>query len=373
VRPGFSIFCDKLVTMEQTVSRLLRFHQQNRLLTHLLFWGVVYGLGWVEMLFNSGLTPAQSGKEIAWLMLNRIPMAYLLVYVLVLRLFQKARQWLAILYFLVGCYGLYVVSSVLDSYIFAPNDGKKVLLWLQLSDFSFFFQNYLLSHLGAGVFVLLVKLLIGQAEGQRKALTLEKQKAELELKLLKAQLNPHFLFNTLNNIYALSLLQSPQTPEAIARLSEILDYVLYRCNTDRLPLSSEIAFIENYMALEKLRYGDRLEVVLIKKLPHDLPIAPMILLTLVENAFKHGASEDTGTPRIEVDLATTNSQIICQVSNQYNENQTDRQGGKIGLANIRQQLELLYGPHYDLRTEANEGIFKVFLQINNAHRGSQNR
>jgi len=129
---------------------------------------------------------------------------------------------------------------------------------------------------------------------KQKTLQIDKEKIETELNLLKAQLNPHFLFNTLNNIYVLALENSSKTAYSIEKLSEILDYILYRCTDKYSSLKAEVKMLENYIELEKLRYDDRLRVTLKKQIEKDIAIAPLILLSFVENAFKHGAGEDSG-------------------------------------------------------------------------------
>ena len=116
----------------------------------------------------------------------------------------------------------------------------------------------------------------------------------MELKVLKNQLNPHFLFNTLNNLYALTLKKDDKAPEVIAKLSEILDFVLYRCNDDFVCMEKEIKLLENYISLEKLRYSEnRLAISFTKDIQENSKISPLILLTFVENAFKHGVINET--------------------------------------------------------------------------------
>jgi len=206
-------------------------------------------------------------------------------------------------------------------------------------------------------------LLKDQLAVQRRALTLEKQKAEAELKLLKTQLNPHFLFNTLNNIYALALVKSPVTPGAIGRLSEILDYILYRCDALYVPLSGEIALLNNYISLEKLRYDERLKVNFNYPADPRAEIAPLILLTIVENAFKHGAGNDTGEPTVNIALSAENGRFEFIVSNSY-QLKAAANTTSIGLPNLKQQLELIYpGRHY-LAISQTGNLFIVTLTIN---------
>jgi sensor histidine kinase YesM len=164
----------------------------------------------------------------------------------------------------------------------------------------------------------------------------------------------------------LSLLNSPKTSESIARLSEILDYILYRCNVPKVPLAGEIKLIENYVALEKLRYDERLRVRFDKIIEKEVEIAPLLLLTLVENAFKHGASEDAGSPTIDIELCVNEQHIRFNISNsvKMSEETSRKTGSGIGLKNLRQQLDLIYGKNYGLETYSDVAKFEVELLIN---------
>ncbi|MEM9302298.1 MAG: histidine kinase [Pseudomonadota bacterium] len=178
---------------------------------------------------------------------------------------------------------------------------------------------------------------------QREASSREQRKAA-EIEALKNQLNPHFIFNTLNNIYALAIQRSPQTAEAVAKLSGILDYVLYRCGNDYVSLGEEVAMLEDYMALERLRFGDRVEVSFSNDSAGNEPVAPLLFLTLIENAFKHGVSQALGDAAVDVALRSDDREIVLEVSNTRPApaNDDDAQRSGIGLANLRRQLGLLY-------------------------------
>ena len=134
-------------------------------------------------------------------------------------------------------------------------------------------------------------------EQKEVANLLEKKKTN-ELDALKNQLNPHFLFNTLNNLYVLALKKSDKTPEVIAKLSEILDYILYRCKNAFVPLKNEINLLHNYIALEKVRYNKRVDVTFNESIENNVQIAPLLLLTFLENAFKHGVSQEINKAKI---------------------------------------------------------------------------
>ena len=179
------------------------------------------------------------------------------------------------------------------------------------------------------------------------------------------ELNPHFLFNTLNNIYTLSLNNSPKAPISIGKLSNILDHILYRCNSTFVSLSSEIELLRNYIELEKLRYDKRLKVNIHTNIESDREIPPLILLSLVENAFKHGAGEDSGSPEIDIQISNTEAlfvfKIVNTVSNDYENKNKNK--GNIGLLNIRKQLDLIYNKAYHLNIENLEHSFIVVLEI----------
>ena len=192
-------------------------------------------------------------------------------------------------------------------------------------------------------------------------IALKKEKTAAELKALKSQLNPHFLFNTLNNIYSLSLDNSPKTSESIGKLSEILDYILYRCDSKFVSLADEIKLLENYIDLEKLRYDDRLQVTFQKQVESNVQIAPLVLLSLVENAFKHGAGEDGGSPIIYISLTAKQNLFTFVITNSLIETLVEKPKATIGLENIKKQLDLLYPNKYQLKIEKQANLFTVTL------------
>jgi LytS/YehU family sensor histidine kinase len=194
-------------------------------------------------------------------------------------------------------------------------------------------------------------------------LLIEKQQAELNY--LKSQTNPHFLFNTLNNIYSLARDKSDLAPESILRLSKILRYMLYEAGGAYIAIEQELKIIGDYIALEKLRYDDSLRVNFsndIEDMRQALP--PLLLIPLVENAFKHGVSETRTLPFVEIHLSVNNRQLVFFVKNSTEE--IPEQGyirENIGLSNLRRQLELLY-KEYNLSVKHSESGFTATLKIN---------
>lgn len=202
---------------------------------------------------------------------------------------------------------------------------------------------------------------------QQATQQLVEDKLSAELKFLRSQIHPHFLFNTLNNLYALTLKKSDTAPEVVLKLSHLLNYMLYECNTDRVPLSKEIELIENYVSLEKLRYGDRLDVSFnVSGLNGDHVIAPMLILPFVENSFKHGVSDETDNAWVSIDLAIKNGQMILKIDNSKS-NDISHDGQKyregIGLQNVKRRLQLSYEGNYDLKILDTDESYLVVLKI----------
>ena len=194
-------------------------------------------------------------------------------------------------------------------------------------------------------------------------LRIEKQEAELNY--LKSQTNPHFLFNTLNNIYALARDKSDLAPESVLRLSKILRFMLYETGGEYIAIEEELKIISDYIALEKLRYDESLHINFnydIEDMKQAIP--PLLLIPLVENAFKHGASETRTQPFVDIHLSVKNRQLALLVKNS-SDGFTGEEKVKenIGLSNLRRQLELLF-TDYNLSVEQSEGVFTATLKIN---------
>ena len=191
------------------------------------------------------------------------------------------------------------------------------------------------------------------------------EKKEAELNYLKSQTNPHFLFNTLNNIYSLARDKSDLAPESILRLSKILRFMLYETGGNYIAIDQEIKIIGDYIALEKLRYDDSLRINFnydIEDMKQAMP--PLLLMPLVENAFKHGVSETRNQPFVDIHLSINKRQLMFVVKNSTEDSPTDKNVKEnIGLSNLRRQLELLY-KEYNLAVQQNIFDFTATLKIN---------
>jgi two-component system, LytTR family, sensor histidine kinase AlgZ len=191
----------------------------------------------------------------------------------------------------------------------------------------------------------------------------EKEKVTAELQLLKAQVHPHFLFNTLNNIYSFSLQNSPKTPGMILKLSSLLSYMLYECKGDEVLLEKEIEVMKAYKDLEKERYGNRLDISWnVEGDVKDKYIAPLLLLPFLENAFKHGTSELFEKPWLSLDVIVKGNTLRCKIANSKDEVICVRDNG-IGVQNVKRRLQFLYPGNHELKLSDEENFFVVSLMI----------
>jgi len=218
-------------------------------------------------------------------------------------------------------------------------------------------------------FVTAIKITFDFLKEQKRVTDLEKSQLETELLFLKSQISPHFFFNTLNNIYSLSVEKSNKTPKIVLKLSELMRYMLYDTKSTRQTLEKEILCIQNYLDLERIRNDDRLEVNMsISGDIHDKEISPIILLTFVENAFKHGVNKNTGNVLIDIDFKVKGDFLHFTITNPMPEITKHRdlfnKSSGIGLENVQKRLELGYNKKdYKLSFKNKKDIFVVKLVI----------
>ena len=214
---------------------------------------------------------------------------------------------------------------------------------------------------GAAIAVKLFRL---QLAGKEKENNLIRDKLETELKFLRNQTNPHFLFNTLNNIYALARKKSDETADVVMRLSKLLRFMLYETKNEQIRISDELKIIDDYIELEKIRYDDRLTLSFVREIDDENEaIAPLLLIPFVENAFKHGASESRFESFINLEMTLQNGILEFYIENSKEENGKKINDENIGLTNVRRQLELIYKEH-EVSIKCEAAVFKVSLKIN---------
>ncbi|MDO3626424.1 sensor histidine kinase [Mucilaginibacter sp. BT774] len=293
------------------------------------------------------------------------------------------------LYFLIprylqkGQYGLYIFFLALiiiaSSFLIVP--GYFVSAWLAgsnakkyfgiTSDWSGFYNaaktEPLKSTIAAITLGMSIKLTKNWIETQRRQQALEKEKLETELKFLKYQFNPHFLFNSINSIFFLIHKNPDMASASLAKFSELLRHQLYECNDEQIPLSKEVTYLENFIELEKLRQSPSLQVNvnIDEGYSSGTGIAPFILMTFVENAFKHVSKHKTKSNWINIDLVLAGTQLSFTVSNSAakNESRDVVNYGGIGLKNVQRRLDLVYPGQYQLDIQDNQDAFLVKLDL----------
>lgn len=244
--------------------------------------------------------------------------------------------------------------------------AKGIIDWPRFR-FLFFFPDYFRLLLGLGLGTTLELLFLYDLERKRNN-EMEKQKAISDLNFLKNQLNPHFLLNSLNNIYSLALKKSEDTTHAILQLSDLLRHVLYESGKNKISLGDEITFIKNYINLEKLKFSDENRpninfTVSVKNA--EYPIVPLLMMTLVENAFKHGISY-LQPSFILISLEENERDVIFSVVNSVHRRgsiQPENEHKGLGVRNLEKQMELSYPGRYSFTQKIENNLFKTFLTI----------
>ena len=210
-----------------------------------------------------------------------------------------------------------------------------------------------------------IKLTKGWIEQRDKLQVIERQNVKNELEFLKSQIQPHFFFNTLNNLYSLTVRKSDLAPEVVLKLSDLMSYMLYESDNAKTTLRKELEHIQNYLDLESLRFGDRLHLdfqVVGATESHSVP--PLILLPFIENAFKHGTSHETGELNLTIFLQIKDKNLIFEITNPRFESKTSRKKHKgLGLKNVTRRLDLLYGKNYTLSIQPTGSQYHISLKL----------
>lgn len=238
-------------------------------------------------------------------------------------------------------YSLYSYSSTMLIFVFgmAPLAGHKIAIYLR--------DRALL-----------------QQKMEQERLEAEIKLKEAELKLLKSQIHPHFLFNTLNNLYSLSLEKSDRAPDLIIRLADMLSYIIYDCNSEKVPLTKEVDFLNSFIELQKVRYDSCDIHFAINGDLNNKQIAPMILHTFIDNSFKHGPDKDSGNSWIKISLGLKEEVLFFTVINStIKDEMYENKASGIGISNAMKRLNLIYPERHDLVINHSSNRYSVFLKI----------
>ena len=225
--------------------------------------------------------------------------------------------------------------------------------------FMFFLLNCIVAAIAIGIRHFIRTRQIRQQLQDEKA-----KHTEAELAWLKNQINPHFLFNTLNNISSLTQIDPDAAQDAIAQLSDLLRYAMYETNKKTVPISGEVEFMRNYISLMKLRCNEKTEVKTTFDIAQDVEIAPLLFISLIENAFKHGVSSSRSS-MIDIHLEQEDGSIVFACDNtNYPKDDADRSGSGIGIENPRRRLDLMYADHYSWQQWLEDDIYHVRVTLN---------
>jgi LytS/YehU family sensor histidine kinase len=206
-------------------------------------------------------------------------------------------------------------------------------------------------------------LFFGWAFQQWKWLkTLESKKGKAELALLKSQINPHFFFNTLNNLYGLTVEKSNDAPDVVLKLSDMMRYTIYMGKEDLVSLKEEVKYLQNYIELHKIRYQKKVDITFKHNNTTDYKIAPLLYIIALENAFKHGVEKLTENAYIHINLTTKQGFILFEIENNFEKPETNFAAGGIGLDNLKQRLHLLYPKKHQLQINKSNSVYKLSIK-----------
>lgn len=350
--------------------KILEFLEKRPYAGHIMFWiglFLIESLG-TELDYEHVL---QRMLHKAVLTIPKIIAAYTLVYYQIPNLLFKKKYVLFTISFVIVCYLVCVGARILVVYvveeILRPKPFEQETISEIFADVGMLYRHYYLGAYLPAIILLILKLLKDGFDKKSALEKMEKEKISAELSFLKSQIHPHFLFNTLNNLYVLTLKKSDTAPETVLKLSEILDYMLYRCNDPYITIEQEIQLIQNYVALEHIRYGKKLSVdVSIEVDNFQAKITPLLLISIIENAFKHGVSGSSSNSIVSIKVSVENSQMHFEVFNskpKITQKDLTKIKEGIGLKNTRKQLALVYKDKSSIEVVEDSSSYLVSLTI----------
>ncbi|MFN8345689.1 MAG: histidine kinase [Spirosomataceae bacterium] len=335
------------------------------LLLHLSFWCVYFSFFFYQIRFpirGQEVSFLDAFKNTSFEVLFMMLVVYLNYFFFLPRFLNHKSLLRYILEFSIPFAVLVRAFILLKRYLIDGNTQKICYFYEDK-----FTVNVVLSTLFIVVFVGMLKFAEGWLELEAKTKEIENERLTSELRFLKAQINPHFLFNTLNNLYYLAFTHSPNTTEVIAKLSQMMRYMIYDSNHAKVPLSKEIEYMKNYISLEKLRLNEPIPIHFeITGNTNGILIVPLIFISFLENAFKHGVSNNFSGAWITADIVLEGTACIYTVANSRlpdNLMNKEEQSG-IGLNNVKRRLELSYPDNFELEIEDKADEYRVRLKLN---------
>ncbi len=330
---------------------------------HIIFWVIYFLINFIRYgSMNDDYWYSLKSNLIEFPL--NISITYFTIYFLIPRFIPSKKYFRFTLYFLLSLVIFYFIRTELTLYLVSEN------IWPEAegSDKAFTFNHIIAVTIGIIYvigFVSAIKLTNDWIFEKRRNDKLKKLQLQTELEYLRTQIQPHFFFNTLNNLYALTLEKSDYAPKVVLKLSEIMEYVLYDVKDKKVRLIKEIRYLQSYLELEKLRYGNRIEThIEIKGNVGEVHIPPLIFITFIENSFKYGKTvEDDTKININISFELRGYFLYFTVTNPYvpSVDITEKKG--IGIKNIKRRLDLLYGENYELNIFTKDSQFIVELKI----------
>jgi len=328
-------------------------------LHHLIIWLFIAGL-WFQLRYEDYRTPFIAFQVTVLKVVDLALMIYITNLVLIPRLLYKKRYWLFGFLFP----GMIISSSILKMNIIGRITNNPLLLDLSGNIKDRIYDN-MIPHFFLVTAGAAIKFMIDQINLQHKIAEMAKEKAEAELSFLKSQINPHFLFNSLNSVYFLIDKNNTDARQALHKFSDMLRYQLYEAGDEKIPIEKEINYIKDYVDLQKLRKDENYSVQFnCSPEVKDFSIEPLLLISFVENAFKH-ISHKTGQPNfvnVEMDRKNGLFEFTVENSKEGNVLATEKRGG-IGLNNVKRRLELLYPGKHELQIENTDDIYKLNFKL----------
>ena len=332
-------------------------------LVHLTAWAVVLGM---PLFVTSPDRPLMNGPQYARFLL--VPLSFMVVFYTNYFVLIRRHLFAHRIGRFVGC-NLVLIAAVMFGvhlffrFVLPPDMARPPIPRPWQDTVRFFAGNALLYMLVVGVSVA-IRMTSGWYRAEAARRQLEHSRTQAELQNLKSQLNPHFLFNTLNNIYSLIQLDADRAQQAVHDLSRMLRYVLYESSCPTVPLAAEVEFLRDYIELMRIRLPRHVEVgVSLPEEPSPTPVAPLLFISLIENAFKHGTSNDRPS-FIRIDIHERGGELVCRIRNScFPKTASDRSGSGIGLKNLSKRLEMIYPQRHTFEYGERGGTYTASLRI----------
>jgi len=326
---------------------------------HLLLWVLLFA-GWYFFRVRDFPNTIVAIKITSVKIIALALLVYSTNYLLIPKLLYKKKYLIFFAVYLSLIFGVGLLKIYVNEKLLSPFfHGIDVFSDFRERVYDNIIPLFLLTSTGAAI-----KLVSDYVQTQRRLAAISKEKSETELKFLKSQINPHFLFNSLNSIYFLIDKQNTEARQTLLQFSDLLRYQLYECNAESIPIEKEIAYLQDYIRLQQLRKDNHYLVDMQLTNTNGFQIAPLLLIPFVENAFKHVSHyhDRENFVRVKMENSDRNFHFHIENSKEDNQRSTEPKGG-IGLINVTRRLELLYPDKHELQIDNSNGVFKVDLQL----------